>query len=331
MLVAQDDRRVYEARGNVGIQLVGMLLGGVLGIAGVMFVFVRALDESSRLKDIQPGIIGGLSVVPIILLARALFLLRGVKRVIIDKDGISLQGTISSKTIAWNQIERISKKDRSALMGENQDVLVLLGAKGKELAEIRDNLDRFPELIEQVTDRSAAARGAPTLDLAADEAAQAAKDRRKPRLMGILFGFFTLMMGAGFFLSLAQRSRDAKYVSEGMRVDAKIIHRDRQFVDYQFNDEHSKQHTGGALLKQKAFDDLLGARTLTVVYLRSDPSTNRPVAGVDDPGLGRLWWVMLGGAVLFGAMMVLSLLGFDVKTKSGSVEITRWGKPINDD
>src|SRR5882762_7015748 len=173
MLVAQDDRRIYQTRGNAKLQCLLMLGGGILGLLVVIVLFISQLNRSQRAVDFQPGIIGGLTVIPIMLITRGVFLLSGVYRVILDKDGISLQAPLSSRTIPWTKIEHIGQKERSLIMGENQDVLELLGSSGKKLAEIRDNVDQFPELVEQITDRSAAARGAPTL--AAEEDAASLK------------------------------------------------------------------------------------------------------------------------------------------------------------
>src|SRR5687768_10338865 len=190
MLVAQDDRRVYEARGNPKLQTILMLGGGVVFLLPAFFLFIVLLGkEETKPNSFQPGLIGGMMVVPIMAIARGLFLLRSTHRVIIDEKGISLEGPTFFKAVAWNEIERIAKKERSSGF-ENHDAVILFGAGGKQLAEIRDTVDRFGELVEQITDRSTTARGTPTFNAAEDEAAQSKSERRKLRVLGILFGLF---------------------------------------------------------------------------------------------------------------------------------------------
>src|SRR5258706_13763889 len=125
MLVAQDDRRVYQTRDNAKLQCLLMLAGGILGLLVVIVLFITQLNRSQRAVDLQPGIIGGFTVIPIMLITRGVFLLSGVYRVILDKDGISLQAPLSSRTIPWTKIDRIEQQERSLFMGENQAVLRL--------------------------------------------------------------------------------------------------------------------------------------------------------------------------------------------------------------
>src|ERR1041384_1795050 len=151
----QDQPRTYVARGNPKLELIATLGGGFIFLLAIIFLIIALFAgphtaPSSR----QPGIIGGLSVIPIMLISRGLFAMRNITRVTLDKTGLALESALSFKLIPWNQIERIDKKNRGSFLGESHETLILIGANGKELAQIRDTIDRFLDLIQQIESRS---------------------------------------------------------------------------------------------------------------------------------------------------------------------------------
>src|SRR3954470_14326984 len=111
----QDQPRTYVARGNPRLELIATLGGGLVFLAAIVFMTIALFNApaSSNLSR-QPGIIGGVSVIPIMLISRGLFAMRNIIRVILDKTGIAVESPISFKIIPWTQIERIQKMDRSS-------------------------------------------------------------------------------------------------------------------------------------------------------------------------------------------------------------------------
>ena len=111
----QDQPRTYVARGNPKLELILTLGGGIFFLLLVVFMTIMlfntpATGSSSR----QPGIIGGLCVIPIMLIARGLFVMRNVTRVTLDQNGLALESPMSFKTINWPRIAKIQKKNRSS-------------------------------------------------------------------------------------------------------------------------------------------------------------------------------------------------------------------------
>src|SRR4051794_35362209 len=93
--------RVFEARQRVGWHAAGFIAGGVVFFLMLILQFLLALGrKSTPTTDMMPGIIGGLSVFGIALIARGIFLLRGVVRVTLDDGGVQLDGFISRRTVS---------------------------------------------------------------------------------------------------------------------------------------------------------------------------------------------------------------------------------------
>jgi hypothetical protein len=333
----QEQPRTYVARGNPKLELLLTFGGGILFLIAIVFMLIAlfssaATEPNSR----QPGIIGGLSVIPIMLIARGLFTMRNVTRVHLDKNAIALESAVSFKEIPWTQIERIQKKERSSFMGESHETLILIGADGKELAQIRDTLDRFPDLVQQVEYRSALARGKPVTEMETPEAvaAEVKKAKRRGRILGSVFMIFTLAMIAGAAVSLNEVMHVKKYATEGLTTNATIIRRymNRQtpYVEFEFTDPTGQTHRREAMMEMRAWEDLVRSRTVAVEYIRSDPSWNRLVLGEDNVAFVTFWPFGLGGALLFGALAVFCFLGYDLKTTGGSFQVTRWGQPLDD-
>src|SRR5258705_2056518 len=97
----QETPRTYVARGNPTLELILTLGGGILFLVAIAFMLVVLfLAPSTSASSRQPGIIGGLSVVPIVLIGRAIFKMRDFKRVTLDRAGITLESTLTFRAIS---------------------------------------------------------------------------------------------------------------------------------------------------------------------------------------------------------------------------------------
>jgi hypothetical protein len=330
----QEQPRTYVARGNPKLELILTLGGGIIFLLVVFGLFVAFLAADTESNSRQPGIIGGLMVVPIMLIARGLFAMRNITRVTLDKNAIALESPVSFKTIPWTQIERIAKKDRGSFIGESHETLILLDANGKELGQIRDTLDRFPDLIQQLESRAAAARGAPVTETPEDVAAEVKKARRRGKILGAFFTIFTLGMIAGTVFSLNELIHEKKYATEAVRTDATILrrwmNRATPYVEFEFTDPAGKTHRREVMMEMRPWEDLARSKTVAVEYLQSDPSWNRLVLGEHIVSFSSFWIFGLGGTLLFGALGVFCFLGYDLKTTGGSFQVTRWGQALDD-
>ena len=331
----QDQPRTYVARGNPKLELMLTLGGGTLFLIVIILMVIALFNApAAGASGRQPGIIGGFSVIPIMLIARGLFAMRNITRVTLDKNGIALESPISFKMIPWTQIKRIQKKDRGSFMGENHETLILLDAKGKELAQIRDTLDRFPDLIQQIEYRSAAARGTSLIDDSEDIPVDTRKARRRAKLVGSLFALLTLGMMAGTVASFVELSRERKFAAESARGEAKIVShymvRQTPYLEFEFTDPGGHAHNRVTMMEMGPWEELTRSKTVAIEYVRSDPSLFRLTKGEDHVGFSYFWLIGLIASLLFGAGTVFTFLGYDLKTKGGVFQVTRWGVPLDD-
>jgi hypothetical protein len=331
----QDQPRTYVARGNPKLELIATLGGGFVFLIAVIFMIIAlfaapATGTSGR----QPGFIGGLSVIPIMLISRGLFTMRNITRVTLDKNGIGLESPISFKMIPWNQIERIEKKDRSSFMSESHETLILMGANNKELGQIRDTLDRFPDLIQQIEIRSAAAHGTSLIADDQDTPADTSKARRRAKLVGSLCALLTLGMMAGTVASFIELSHERKFARESVPGQAKILkhymNRQTPYVEVEFTDPAGQTHNRVTMMEMAPWEELAHSETVRIEYVRSDPSLYRLVKGEDSPSFSYFWIAGLIATLVFGAGTVFTFLGYDLKTKGGVFQVTRWGQPLDD-
>ena len=122
--------RIYPARRNIGLQAAGFLAGGIVYMLMLVVMFLLALfARQPRPNSIMPGLIGGLSVVGIGLIARGIFLLKSVRRVMLDDQAIHREGFASRSSVAWTQIDHLERARQSGWFGAtSHDVLILMGA-----------------------------------------------------------------------------------------------------------------------------------------------------------------------------------------------------------
>ncbi len=328
----QDQPRTYVARGNPKLELIATLGGGIVFLIAIAFMTV-ALFASPKSSSTQPGIIGGLSVFPIMLISRGLFAMRNITRVIIDKNGIAMESPISFKTISWTQIARIQKKDRSSFMGDSHQTLVLLDAKGKELAQIRDTIDRFLDLTQQTEMRSTTTAGAPPIE-SEEDLVDVKKARRRAKFVGSLLALLTLFMIAGTVVGLWLLTRERQFARESLPATGTILghymNGQTHYVEVEFTDPAGHTHRTLRAMELGPWEELAVAKRAPIVYMRSNPAHFRLAKGEEDLHSSYLWLIFLGASVLFGAGAFFTLLGYDLKTRGGAFQITRWGRALDD-
>jgi hypothetical protein len=327
--------QVYTARESVGVQA-GLCLAGGIGLILIMlalFIFGIALPKDAFDDKFLPGIIGGTSIIWLGLIARGIFLLRSVTQVIVDANGVHLQGFISRRSVRWDEIDHIQVDKRQGLMGgASQRVITLLDARGKMIAQIPETIGEFETLGNEIAERSTAVRGHSTYDTAADEQRQSKHQLRKMRLIAVLCAFLALGMGAGFIFGLNEELHLRRYDKEGVKVEATVVRRYMlrvtPYVEYSFKDEAGRMHSRSVMMKQPDWEDLVYAKTIPVEYLKSDPEWNRPVSGEDETHFGGFVWLIGAMALFFAIFTVTSFLGYDLKSEDGVTRLTRAGKTL---
>jgi len=330
--------RTYEATKRVGWQAAACIAGGTLFLL-ILFgqFFLTVLSKPSSKTNIMPGMIGGLSVIGIGLIARGVFLLRTVQRVIVDSAGVHVEGFIGRQTVPWGHIAQLQRDKKSLWMGDKTyQVLTLKDTAGKTLTTIQDNVEHFEDLIQQIESESSRVRGSATFDPSADEQRRLKKERRTHRWTTIACGAFALFFGAILIVGINEELHTRRYASDGATTDAQILRRWMVSVtpriEYSFLDERGQSHQRQAMMDQPDWDLLEGQKTVAVEYLRSDPSWNRLVAGEKQETSfgGKFLFLSAGGTLLLSAFFLMLLFGFDVKVEDGVTKLTRRGKVLRE-
>lgn len=332
--------REYRAMNRVGWQAFGLIS------VGVLFVFMLLIRWTLMLLSTSPsspasdgrtsGILGGLAVIPIFMLVRGVWLLRSVVRVVVDPQGVWVEGFFSRNWVPWQDVHSIRREKKDQLLGDSVELLTLLDARGKVIARLPDTLGYFSDLARDVAERSAAAQGRQTADADADAARQEKSAVKKLRLGAWLGGVLTLMFGAIFVIGLNETLHVRRYATEGVRTEAKILslHRVRQTpqIKYEFKDG-----TGRVFERETSMELIYWAvaemkPTVTIEYLPSDPDWNRLVAGeTKGSNLGRGYMLLSGLLMLLvGALTVFAALGYDLDTDGGKMRVTRHGRPLGE-
>ncbi|HEY7088976.1 MAG TPA: DUF3592 domain-containing protein [Tepidisphaeraceae bacterium] len=331
--------RVFTARGAAGLKALAFLAGGVLFFAALGWQFLHLIQTPARPggnDNMMPGLIGGLSVIGVGLIARGLFLLRSTRRVVLDSEGVHLETYLSRQSVPWGEIDHLERDKKSSMLGtETHKVIRLVGKNGKPLASIDESIDNFEALASEVTVRSTAATGRVTFDVAEDEQQNLTREKKKLKFVTWVFGLFTIGMVAALIAGINEAMHVRRFATEAVTVDARITNR-RMYnvtphVEYSFTDAQGRTFTKDAMMFQgPAWDAIQDAQTVPVEYLRSDPSWNRLVRG-EDPGPqfgGNFLWLLAAGLVMFGSLFIFTLLGFDLKMENGVNTLTRNGRVV---
>jgi hypothetical protein len=333
------DVHVYETKQRVGVQATLFIAGGILFFLVLLaqFVLLLGVKESSR-TQMMPGLIGGLSVFGIALIARGVFLLKTVVRVTLDATAVHLDGFIGRRTVPYPQIERVARDKQSLLLGgKTIDVLSLHAAGQKQpIAIIPDTIGNFEMLAAELAARTAAAQGGRvTYDPVADQQQRDTRDARRMKWTAFGFCLFTLLFVTIFGFGLREELRDRALARDGKTTDARITRhfmiRVTPYIAYTFFDDRAQPHSKEVMVTQELFDATEGRKSVPVAYLPSDPEHNRLAAGTAEKSFGgKFLFLSGGGTLMFGALAVMTLLGIDIKSENGRTRITRHGKTIRE-
>ena len=144
------------------LPLVISLATSIITIIIIMVFFFLVLLSSDS-NALMPGILGGMSVLPIFGLSFAFYLLRSPVSIVVTDSGLTVEWLIRQKTFSWNMISRLELKGpgifhnwASSMKNKSEpasETLVIFGRNSKKLVEIGDNIENFSVLMEQIRQR----------------------------------------------------------------------------------------------------------------------------------------------------------------------------------
>lgn len=313
---------VYESRSQSPLAPYLFVVGGIGCVAGAVLGFVFAVTRKPENK-LDPFAQQTFTTVPILLaigaFSYAAILFRTPRRIVLSIDGITLESPLKTRHIAWEQVARVeTDKTIAFLPGSDVKVLILRDASGAKLAVLSGTVRKFADLSERLQRIVSKRTGSRTVHRQA---------KRKRRTAVFLLAGGALMLTAAVSLgvhSWREISDRRRLAAEGVETQATILKRYMYnnvapWVEYKFRAGDGKDYERRALLATRQWNQLEGAKTVTVRYVGSDPAYSRVADGEesmgpdDDPKL-TLLLAPLGGlmSLLFFLAGILRWRGLDL-------------------
>jgi hypothetical protein len=322
--------KVYQTSRPVGLQAAGFIGGGALFLLLLLVVFlINLAAKETSTTSAMPGLIGGMSTIGVFMILRGVTLLKNIRRVIVDDAGVRADGFIASTVLRWDQIRAVGREKKSGIYGTTIHYLVLMDQKEKPLVLIPDSIEQFEALAAEIESRSSAARGAPTAAPAASKRIALRKGRRTRKLNIVLGGLLFAVFATIFVLGVNETLHTRRYETEGVQTEAKIsrryMNRVTPRISYSFRDSSGKTFTRETSMDERVWTLLESSDTVPVVYLPDNPDWNRMTVGETEAESfgGKFLLLSGGGTLLFAAMLVISLMGIDIRTEDGKLKVVR--------
>jgi len=270
-------------------------------------------------------------------------LLRRPLMVVLDGQGMLIEGLIGRKSIEWGKIAEVRRAQTSPswmvfyTSARKRRVLIaltLLDERKRKLAVFTSDFPEFESLAAEITARSTAARGAPTYDRE-KHVAEILKRQKASRLTFPAIGVFLVVIGSlGMHSFYGDYARERRMREEGIVVEATVVrlwkHNVTPWVEYAYESREGGSHSGEAMMQRGPWEGLSEGDTIRVRYDPHRPADSELVSGgqrrPNGPfGLMLICVVLVTG---IGALaIVLALFGIcDIKVSKGKVKFVRYGE-----
>jgi hypothetical protein len=314
-------RFLYESRSRSRLQPYLYLAGATVCIAVAVagFVFCVTRPPEQRLGPVEQH---ALTTVPVLFalgaLSYAVVLFRTPRRIELSRQGIVLETPLKKQTIAWEEVDRVELDKKIAFIpGGEVEILVLRGGDGAKRAVLSNTVTNFAELSERLQRIVTKRTGHPTTN---------AKALRSKRTAVFFCAFGALMVAVSIFVGYDgwnERTNQKLLKSDGVNTDAKIVkhymyNRIAPRVEYSFRDAGGREFTRSTILNTPEWQQLEGAESVPVRYVRSNPEYSRVVKGEESRPEHDPTWMLalapLGGlmSLLFFGAGILRWKGFDL-------------------
>lgn len=330
------DTLVFRNNKNVGLHATLLIVGGgVFLLLGVVWFMMLLITPANSRTGMMPGLIGGLAVVPILLLGRAWIMLSQPARVVLDDAGITIEGRVSSKRLAWAKIADLKRSKQCQFMQNKKlETLDLLNEKGKSLAQLSEEIEAFETLAELIEARSTAARGAPTRDLGRETERKAKEERRNRWLLVVIGGLMTSLFAFVMWMAIDDYTTEQKLDQYAVHTEAAI---DRHYlyngtprIEYTLTDPSGQTFTRNITMERGAWDELIDMPTVAVEYLADAPDRSRPTIGmVSEIQYPNTLLIPVGviGTLACAFALVVGVVGVkSVSRENGKFRFKRFGE-----
>jgi hypothetical protein len=158
--------------------------------------------------------------------------------------------------------------------------------------------------------------------------------RRKAVLFGLLLALASLGMMTGTVFSLIEFSHERKFATDSATGEANILEHfmieQTPWLEVEFTDPAGRTHHRTTMMETGPWEQLAKAKTVPIKFVRSNPSLFRLASGELHVDFSKFWIIGAIGSLIFAAATVFALLGYGFGTEPEFIQITRWGRPLND-
>lgn len=327
---------------NIALPLIISLVVSVITLIMMAVCFFLVLLSSGN-HPFMPGMIGGMSVVPIFGISFAVFLLKSPVRILVDENGLCIEWLIGRKTFTWNDIGSLELRKpglyqtwASAFSGKKKmptELLVIFDQNHKKVAEIGNRIENFPLLMQAIRDRTGTAQGRAVFDADA-QVRKTLSAQKKSRIFMLVFGIFLAALSVTLSVtSLISHRNQTLLAGEGQVVEAAIsrhyLYNVTPRLEYTFTTPGGESFSKNVMVDKRYWETLTEGGTVPVLYLPSKPEENKLLYNDTDNEDFPLAIVIPASAFTFLIGVVCAAMYFlkiaDLKFEDGRFKIIRVG------
>lgn len=312
----------------------------------VIAVSLFSLFTSSSHKPLMPGIIGGMSVIPIFGIWTGIYLLKRPRKIIAGPQGVVIVGLTGRKEIPWSdiadieikEVENVTSQWVKTFSGQSavaNKCIVLRNHANRQIGAIDGNIENFDFLTATITSYCSVTQGKSVYDADLQKNRTIASRKKKMRLNLVLGLFLFLMAIASMTVISIDHFQKQALENEGLSADATIkriyIYNVTPRLEYTFSTPDGKSYSKDVMVSKELYDQWKEGQIIAVKYVPSDPDNSRLLRGhVED------FDVPFGLLIVFGIVIVAIGAGtlcmyylkiVDIKHENGKWKIVRLDDP----
>jgi hypothetical protein len=331
-----DQILMFDSLNRSGGKIFSLLITGVSSSVTLIGILIWLFTKKPVPGDsLFPGIIGGLSAIPIFAFVGVFILMRTAKQVILDFDAVVINGYGWSKRLKYESITKIDHR-----LGDPNNplspasLLLLLNWNGKVIGRIPMKITNFDILETELLRRIQNATGEKVYNRQEELFEKRRKKKRQQRWLALEFGFLILLQLGGLIWGYCDYVQEKQLQKSSISIEA-TIKRHYLFngrghrLEYVFTID-GKEYTKDVLLYERKWINLKEEKNVTVRYLPNNPNINQPEQGEYRIDMIILLWICPFSIILSSAFFVLTILGYDFESHNGTMYLLKPGQILED-
>jgi hypothetical protein len=327
----------FDSLNRNGKKIFSLFVTGVSFLITIVGMLIWLFSKPPVAGDgILPGVIGGLSVIPIFSFFGMFLLLRTARSITLDFDAVVIDYYGWSKRLKYEYITKIEHQLGSPNNPLSPtDLLLLLDWNHKVVGRIPIKVTNFNTLETELLRRIQNATGKNAYNKKNELAEKRRRKRRQQFWMTISFGFFILLQCGGFIWGCWSYYAEQQIQKNSVSIEAAIkkhylFNNYGRRLEYTFT-VNGEEYTRDVRLYDQEWTKLKGEKSITIIYLPNNPNINRPKQGEHNSADAKiLMYVCPLGILLFASFFILALLGYDLESHNNKLYLIKPGQILED-